>query len=96
MSRYPDYHSAEEQRAHRNEDLKKYGDLEVRMALDLKFLFHNNHAAPLVVKGAPVETAPIGLPVAYPKGSSDFLTTFRSVMQNKDFSKLEDREVRTR
>ena len=35
----------------RAEDLKKYGDLEVRLAVDLTFLFLNEHAAAKVVQG---------------------------------------------
>jgi hypothetical protein len=77
----------------REKDLKRYGDLAVQIAVDLKFLFFNPHTSSLVVKGSPIEHGPIGAPVNYTKATDDFVNARRQVAQNAQIAKIDDREV---
>lgn len=77
----------------REGDIKKYGDLAVQLAVDLKFLFFNPHSASLVVKGSPIEHGPIGAPVVYAKATNDFDHMRREVLRTPQLTKLDEREV---
>ncbi len=96
VARYPDYASGDEARSKREDDIKAYGDLEVQLATDLKFLFFNAGAAPAIVPGAPVEAAAVGAPVAYAKAATDYWATKQAALVKREVAVLVDAEVPVR
>jgi hypothetical protein len=93
VARYPDYATGDEARSKREDDIKLYGDLEVQLAVDLKFLFFNQAAAPAVAQDAPIEHGPVGAPVSFPQAATDFQATRAAVIANRELGKLNDTQV---
>lgn len=96
VARYPDYATGDEARSKREDDMKVYGDLEVQLATDLKFLFFNAAAAPAVARDAPIEHGAVGAPVAYAKAAVDFHATREAALKNRELARLVDAEVPVR